>query len=75
VSRLKNLQAKVAWYQRARLSKGEELWLSLCHLALNFIVLGNPDMALPILAQIGWELPEEARRRLAGILSGDDIRL
>jgi hypothetical protein len=70
-SRLQGLQFKVQQWQRARLNKSEELWKGLCHLALDFMAMGEPDKALPLLAKVGWDLPEAARKRLAEILPAD----
>jgi hypothetical protein len=67
-SRLQGLQFKAQQWQLARLNKSEELWKGLCHLALDFMAMGEPDKALPILAKVGWDLPEAARNRLAEIL-------
>ena len=66
-SRLKHLQEKVGFYQRAKLSEREARFYSLTQLGLDFIVGGRRE-AGPVLKMLGWEMTAMARQRLADIL-------
>ena len=64
-SRLKHLQEKVGFYQRAKLSEREARFYSLTQLGLDFIVGGRRE-AGPVLKMLGWEMTAMARQRIGG---------
>jgi hypothetical protein len=67
-SRLENLSAKVAKYQKLqrgnKLTGNEARWLGLYHLALDFLAHGEREQAALLLDSVGWTVPPAARERL-----------
>ena len=64
-SRLDDLRAKVAFYQRKDLNALELKFCRPCFMALDMLAGGRPEMADPLLRMVKWDMNEAARERLA----------
>ncbi len=68
-SRVQYLQAKIAAFQRTKLTEKEAQWLGTCLLGLNFIVApGTAEMGFLALASAGLQLPDAGCQRIADLL-------